>query len=67
MLRLATILNKIGDSEVVSKKLCVSIDYVEEWLKGIKYPNVDYIRRIAKLVNMSEGDIWRAIFNDAIK
>ncbi len=66
MLKLTAILNIIGDSSEIANRLGVTIEDVEYWFKGIKYPNAVLIRKIAKLVDMSDRDVWRAIYHDAM-
>ncbi len=67
MLILKSILSELGNVESISTALGVSLEDVESWLKGVKYPNALLIQKIAKLVNMSDSDVWRAIFNDATR
>lgn len=66
MLKFVAIVDIIGDSSDISKRLGVTVDDVECWRKGVKYPNAVLIRQIAKLVDMSDSDIWRAIYHDAM-
>ena len=66
MLKLTAILNIIGDSSEIANRLGVTIEDVEYWFKGIKYPNAVLIRKIAKLFDMSDRDVWRAIYHDAM-